>query len=516
MKHLSIDKLLIAIFCLNLSPVFSASIIPVCSENKSINNCSKNKLSFPLFAKDSSGKATFKYKIDQGALGELSSEEVVAFTTEALDLWSQESNISFEKIGDGLFETNVDSSNFRDYVDEEQGFNLIIWDDAGEILENLYGKSAKNNVLGYATPIAYNYKKNKIDSIKEAQTLLNGYLFDRNVIGGSKSGVENLFQTTVLHEFAHMFGLDHTQGGNLEGYNNSEGDYRDIPVMFPAAANPDVALHTDDISAIKLAYPKDEDATNLGSISGSLTKSSSPLEGANIVAYKLGESNPKLFAVASPADVDGLKKGNFLLPNLTPGDYVLYAEPLDSSFTGGSSIGFHEKPAKFTAGFYGDGAEFLNLDFEEGIAQAQVITITAGENININIDTDGNPGSGGNGSNGDVSFIAGGRLVNGNSIRLKNKKIKKSKLKLVNLNPGSKLNIKVSTDFPELINFAGPDDTYSFKKRSKKVRVKLAPYLDFIENPSFEELIDFSQVSVPVTIEDLDSGFTRTETIILE
>jgi hypothetical protein len=491
----------------------AASLIPVCSENKSINNCSKSRLSFPAYQKDSEGKASFHYRIDQGALGELSSQETNQFAQEVLGLWSDESNIEF--IDDGEFETDINKSNFRNYVDQEQGFNLIIWDEAGDIIESLAGAGSQSFVLGYATPIAYNYKNNKIDSIKEAQTLLNGFLFDRTNIGGSKTQLENLFKTTLLHEFAHMFGIDHTQGGNLEGYNNREGNFTDIPVMFPLAANPSVELHADDKSVIKLAYPKTLGLNSFGTIFGSLTKSGNPIEGANIVAYKLGETNPKLFAVASPSDVDGLGRGNYVLPNLTPGDYVLRAEPLDASFQGGSSIGFHETPANFESGFYNGSNSFLKIGYDEGLSQGQVINISAGSSTKINIDVDNNPSNNSGGDNGDASFIAGGRLINGSAIRLTNSKIKKSKIKLVNLNPGEAINIKISTDYPNLIQFAGAG-SYNFKSRSKVIAVKLASYLDFIDNPDFEELVDFGQVAVPVTIEDLDTGYIKTETLIVE
>ena len=491
----------------------AASLIPVCSENKSINNCSKSKLSFPAYQKNSEGKASFHYRIDQGALGELSSQETNQFTQEVLRLWSDESNIEF--IDDGDFETDINKSNFRDYVDQERGFNLIIWDEAGDIIKSLAGIGSQSFVLGYATPIAYNYKNNKIDSIKEAQTLLNGFLFDRTNIGGSKAQLENLFKTTLLHEFAHMFGIDHTQGGNLEGYNNTEGNFTDIPVMFPLAANPNVELLADDKSVIKLAYPKSSELGSFGSISGSLTKSGDPVEGANVVAYKLGETNPKLFAVASPSDVDGLGRGNYVLPNLTPGDYILYAEPIDSSFKGGSSIGFHETPADFESGFYNGSNSFLKINYSEGLSKGKVINVIAGSNANIDIDVDGNSGNNNGGNEGDASFLSGGRLINGSAIRLVNNTVKKSKIKLVNLNPGKAINIKISTDYPDLITFAGAG-SYNFKSRSRVISVRLASYLDFIDNPDFEELVDFGQVAVPVTIEDLDTGYIKTETLIVE
>lgn len=499
------------------APIQAASLIAVCSSNKLPKNCPKKRISFPVFAKDESGKAVFKYKIDQGELGELSSQETIDFTEEVLELWSNESNLSFEKEESGIFQTDITADNMGNFVDKKQGFNLIIWDADGAIIEKLLGGQAKNFVLGYATPIAFGKSKNKkvITSIKESQTLLNGFLFDRENIGGSREELINTFKTTVLHEFAHMFGIDHTQGGNLEGYNNEEGDFTDIPVMFPLAANPNVELHQDDIAVIKLAYPISSEVSSFGSISGSLTKSGEDVKGANIVAYKLEEDNPKLFSIASPADVDGLKQGNFLIPNLLPGSYALYAEPLDDSFQAGSSIGFHETPASFSPGFYNGETSFLNLSYQEGLSRAQVITVNAGDEIVANIDIDGNPGGSNDGSEEGGSFVAGGRLINGTSVLLKNKKNKKVALKLVNTNPGQSLNLRISTDYPSLINIP-QNGLISFKKRSKKIKVRLASYVDFIQTEGFEELLDFSPVSVPLLIEDLDSDYSTTETLIVQ
>ena len=497
----------------------AASIIPVCSDNKFLNRCAKNRLSFPLFKKNKNGDVVFKYKTDQGGLGEFSSEEASQFTEDVLKLWSDESEISFEKLDGGLLDVDIDEANLDDYIDKGQGFNLIIWDETGDIVSELYGKRSKKFLLGYASPIFFNFKNTKINSIDEAQSLLNGFLFDRknSVVKETRAELEALFKSTILHEFAHMFGIDHTQGGNLEGFNNNEGDFTDIPIMFPFAANPNIALHQDDIAAIKLAYPKATDLTDLASISGKLTKSGIALKGANVVAYKLSEDNPKLLAIASPSDVDGLGQGNYLIPNLIPGDYVLYAEPIDKDFVDGSSIGFHETPANFSSGFYNGAASFLELGFNKGISRAQVITLNPGDRLeNINIDTDGRPNANSNtDSNGEASFISGGKLINGEAIRLLNKKAKRSKIKIVNLNPGTKLNIQISTNYPDLIKFKN-SGTYKFKKRSKKIKVKLASYLDFIKNTDFEDLADQNPVSVAVTIKDLDSGYIETKDLIIK
>lgn len=518
MKSKKTFLLLIALF--SFLSVNAASIIPVCSQNRAAVNCAKSKLVFPVYPIDEQGNALFEFKIDQGTLGELSFDQISSFTDEMLALWQEQSNLSFVKNGTGILDLDITADNYTDFVDQDLGYNLIIWDAEGEIIDDTFGQGARENILGYATPTFYFFKNKLITSIAESQSLLNGFLFRGENIGFDSARIINLFKTTILHEFAHMFGIDHAQGGNLLGYIAQDDDLTDVPIMFPFDANPEAALHQDDIAAIKLAYPKEEDKENFANISGNLTKNGIPVKGANVVAYKVDDTNPRLRAISCPSDVDGQGLGNFVLPSLVPGEYILFAEPIDSEFTGGSSIGLHERPADFIDVFYNSSNDVVQSDLDNAIATVQRITVNAGETVSgINFDVVGSPASSFSGNNGEATFVAGGRLLDFlEPINLKNRRKKTSSLRLVNLEPGTQVKAKITTDYPDLIKFIGAneDGEFNFKRRSRRIRVRLASFLDFVSSGQFPELSSFSSIQIKVTIEDLNSGFTRVETMSLQ
>ena len=509
---------LIVILSLGSLESRAAGILAICSGNASLSNCADSKLFFPLY-RTTNNVTTFNYRIDQGALGDLSSDTTVSVTEDLLGKWAAESSLIFTRTGTGFLDEDIDSSNYSPILEPNNplGYSPVIWDADGDIIEDILGNGTKDYVLGFAGATCYNSSNigtscagvsGDVNRIVESQTLLNGYLFNGDNTGDSPSTILEDFKTTLLHEFAHMFGIDHTQGGDLEGYNNSSGDYTDIPVMFPAAANPLEDLQQDDIAAVRLAYPVGDEDTKFGTIRGTLLKSGNLIKGANVVAYKLGETNPRKLAVAAPSDSDGSDK--FILPNLLPGTYVLFAEPLDSSFTGGSSVGLHDpiKANKMTSGFY-NGHELAiveTTDLDTGLAQAEPIEVVAGETTDIlfeTVVTSSGTGSGGSGNGDEASFITGGRAFNGNAIFLKTNKKKKVKAKLVNQNKGETRSLSFSTDYPDLIQFK--PETLNFSKRSRKVKIKIASYNDLVG--TFPELDSFEEITIPVTITDSTTGY---------
>lgn len=480
----------------------AASLLAVCDDNETPENCSVTKLSFPIYKTASDGKVHFKYKVDKGGLGDIDDETAFDSTVEVLDLWEAESNLEFEQSGSGQFSSNITVNNYDPILNASSslGFSPIVFDEDGSIVDDILGNGAKNNVLGFAGAAFFTVNDDgSVANIKESQSLFNGFLFK----GGNSAVIINDFQTTILHEFAHMFGIDHTQGGNIEGFNNGDNDLSDVPVMFPIAANPLVELQHDDIAAVRLAYPLGNESVLYGSINGKLLKNGVPISGANIVAFKADDTNSRKKSVACPSDVDGQGRGKFLLPNLEPGEYILRAEPIDEAFTEGSSVGIHDPidSSRMDTGFYqGDGQAILETNnLNTGLSQALRITVSAGSITNLQFDVGDSPSST---TNGEASFTLGGKALN-NYTFLPTRKKTSSKFKITNLNPGQSMHLQISTDYPELISFS--KNIINSNKPFKKLIVTFASYSTFLQ--TFPELETEDEKFIPLRVEDLDTGY---------
>lgn len=507
----------------SFATVNAASILGVCSTNLNLEDCPKTKLFFPTYKKTGL-TYDFNFAVDLGAIGDIDEETAFNSTLEMLDLWEAESSLRF--VDSGRLSEDITSENFNTVLEPNNplGFSPIVFDSDGKLTNALFGNGARSSVLGFAGATFFNITGSNIISIKESQAVFNGFLFSQAGGGGSFSAILAEFKTTILHEFGHMFGLDHSQGGNLEGFNDRSGDQEDIPVMFPFAANPLIELQHDDIASVRAVYPVGNETSSFGTITGNLLNDGAVVKGANVVAYLIDDSNPRKRAVCSPSDIEGQRDGAFVLPNLIPGTYVIKAEPIDSEFTEGSSVGVHLpiSPSQMTTGFYnGDGNEIIaSNNLNAGINQAQQITVTAGSTANIVFDIGANPGGGDNGGDGDsnggtATFGLSGKAVN-QTIFLKNFKPSSVKLKIINSKPGTLRNIQITTSFPDLIQFP-KGDTISFSQAIKKVKITLASFAQFATQ--IPELTDGSgdgTASIPITVEDLDTGYIDdTQTLLV-
>lgn len=529
MKRILLSLVLALSFAYCSLPSSAASILAACSDGSLTDKCPANKLYFPTFAKTGS-TYDIDYRVDINGLGDIDDETSFTATQDMLELWEAESSLNF--IHSARLDEDITGNNYDPLVNpsEPLGYSPIIFDDDGSITNDLFGGGkhpAKTSVLGFAGAVFYNYNDNAIDSIAEGQAVFNGYLFSNAGGGGSLAAILVSFKTTILHEFGHMFGLDHTQGGNLEGFNNNDSDLTDVPVMFPIEANPLIELQHDDIASVRDVYPVGDEASNYGTITGTLTEDGSRVRGANIVAYLIDDSNPRKRAVAGPSDVAGAGDGAFRLPILIPGNYILKAEAIDSSFTGGSSVGIYDpiSSRNITEGFYnGDGNPVLDVDLDSALTQAEQIVVSAGSTTNIDFNLsasssgggdnnggDDNGGGDSNGSTADASFSLGGQIIK-KAIYLKNNKPRKAKLVIKNLNPGSLITVQIATDYPDLVSFPG-GNTISFSKKKQKIVLELASYYDFADQ--FPDLTDSGSQEIPFTVEDLGTGYIDDSEYIL-
>jgi hypothetical protein len=504
--HLLIILSFLSISLLTVTPLRAAGLLGVCLDQNLVpENCSSNKLFFPTY-RINNGSATVKYRIDKGVLGDFDSTTLQNSVNQVLSTWENVSSLDFSLDGDGLISSDVDETNYNSilFSDGPLGYSPIIFDDSGKILIDILGAGSENDILGFASARFFSVQNNQITGIVESQSLINGYLYKLT----NRPDVTNLntlldeFKSTILHEFAHMVGLDHSQGGQIDEYQKlTEGedspdlDLNTFPIMFPISANPTLNLQRDDISSINIAYPKNQIVNNSGTITGRLIDGNQAVLGANIIAYNI--NNPLQQMVTSASDVDGLGQGNFVLPYLSPGSYVIKVEPIAADFTSGSSVGLHsppDNPSSIPASFYNGSEDVLqNIDLNSALSQAFKIDVIAGENVNniqINL-----------GENDPANFELGGKAIN-QVVFLTEGKAQSINLRIDKIGSGSRY-INLSTDYGNLISFSENPVRIRSNETTKIIKVKYSSLNKFIRILGDELSGTFS---IPIQAEDIVSG----------
>jgi hypothetical protein len=504
--HFLIILSFLSISLFTVNPVKAAGLLGVCLDQNLVpENCSSNKLFFPTY-RINNGSATVKYRIDKGVLGDLNNATLQNSVNQILSTWENVSSLDFSLDGDGLISSDVDETNYNSilFSDGPLGYSPIIFDDSGKILIDVLGAGSENDILGFATARFFSVQNNQITGIIESQSLINGYLYKLS----NRPDVANLntllneLQSTILHEFAHMVGLDHSQGGQIDEYEkfaNGESspdlDLNTFPIMFPISANPTLNLQKDDISSINIAYPKNQIVNNSGTITGSLINGNQAVIGANVIAYNI--NNPLQQIVTSASDVDGLGQGNFVLPYLSPGSYIIKVEPIAAGFTSGSSVGLHnppDNPSSIPKSFYNGSEDVLqNLDLNSALAQAFKVDVVAGENINniqINL-----------GENEPANFELSGKAIN-QVIFLTKDKAQSINLRIDKIGSGSRY-INLSTDYGNLISFSENPLRIKSNETTKIIKVKYSSLNKFVRILGDELSGTFS---IPIQAEDIVSG----------
>ncbi len=258
----------------------------------------------------------------------------------------------------------------------------IIFDADGMIFDQLVGDP---NVIGFAGPCKLDPDTGRILSGGGA---LNGRFQDGiNNPTASPPNFEltsNEFDEAITHELGHFSGLDHSQI-NVQVLNQPPGncnldDLAGLPLMFPvfycqskkSAGLPTLA--PDDAAWISKLYPNGSYAPSYGIISGVIYFSDgiTHVQGLNVIARRLDDpSTPQdeskriavsvvsgfLFTGNPGQPITGTNSGGdpFGSRNPTrigyyeipapPGTYNVQVENINSSFSGGSSVGPLDPPA---------------------------------------------------------------------------------------------------------------------------------------------------------------------------
>ncbi len=164
-------------------------------------------------------------------------------------------------------------------------------------------------------------------------------------------------QAVLTHEIGHLLGLDHSALVSS--------------VMTPFAAVNSLDLRTlqyDDMAGVAELYPK---ASNppVGSIQGRITAGSAPVFGAHVVA--VDTDGTALVSTLSVAD------GSYTLRFLPPGDYRIYAEPMDMPVNDQNLGGFYRNlKTDFGTTYSGNVAR---------LADARAVTVSASSIASMDI-----------------------------------------------------------------------------------------------------------------------------------
>jgi hypothetical protein len=197
--------------------------------------------------------------------------------------------------------------------------------------------------------------------ILEADVFFNTR-FDWSVAPGGEVGRVDL-ESVALHEIGHLLGLGHSALGETEMAGGGRRVIASGAVMFPIAFSSgsisERRLQADDIAGISELYPSPQFAST-SSISGQITKNGTGVFGAHVVAINL----------ETGAMIGGFslnENGEYVIGGISPGAYLVRAEPLDdastdSFFTGTVDIDFGVSyGSRVVIAPEGGGAEPLNI-----------------------------------------------------------------------------------------------------------------------------------------------------------
>jgi hypothetical protein len=115
------------------------------------------------------------------------------------------------------------------------------------------------------------------------------------------------FFVTLVHEFGHTMGLQHTLSSGV------------MSTLWTSASSKATPLGADDIAGISVLYPADGYLPTVGSISGHVTLGSTGLALASVVA--LSATYPAISILTNP-------DGSYRMDGVPPGLYSVYAQPL--------------------------------------------------------------------------------------------------------------------------------------------------------------------------------------------
>lgn len=279
--------------------------------------------------------------------------EGVTFNTLAIDI---EAGRISEDVHEGNYETYyVDSASDSGL---EDGLNPVVFDDNGQIVDDLFGNGNRFLVLGFAGPDGFT---SNLETIRDGQAFFNCFCLEGN--GDCPGGIvftDADLDFTMVHEIGHMIGLDHAQVNQAIADDGCDidtlGDCDLVPTMFPVSEDPadQLSLMRDDEVALLALYGQDDWESSFFTVIGSLLDADGLVLRCADVQAETGEAGDTIAFVsganASNEDLDGdgytdhdgeclSDCGAFTLRGLDPTKtYTITVKPIDPEWEGGSSL----------------------------------------------------------------------------------------------------------------------------------------------------------------------------------
>lgn len=275
-----------------------------------------------------------RYWVDQGTLGTFSNATGVTITNYAFQQWASVKSASLSFTNAGYLSRDVTSATdpyISGSTQFSDGINPVIFDATGAITDAKLGTGAHNSVLGFA------------GSAYSGNTYVEGYAIINGALSGSgASGDIDRYEAVLTHEIGHFLGLAHAQVSM----------HSDFCTMYPVIeSTKQKVLQPDDTTAIANLYPTSAFLSATGSISGTVrTPAGANLSGVNVIAENASTGATYSTVVdyysggKSGFDSPPGATGTYTFTGLRPATYYIRIEPMNASFSGGSSVASYYTP----------------------------------------------------------------------------------------------------------------------------------------------------------------------------